>query len=382
MAGKMRIVIGGDFCPSRNLEKPAMLSPEDIWGNILPVLASADLRILNLECPLTRSAKAIDKTGPNLKAHPDTIRALKHASLDVVTLANNHIYDYGQDGLKETLDVCSKNGIATVGAGLDAQKASAPLFLNVGGLTLAIVNCSENEWCNAHDSRAGANPYDLIDLSRQIRHARDNADIVLLIIHGGHEHYHYPSPRMVREYRFLAEQGASAVIGHHTHCISGFEVHKGVPIFYSLGNLLFDSDTSFHGWYQGFLLNLAFKEDKKPSWKILPYSQSKPKPGIWQLPESGKDDFFRRLAEINRAIADPEKLAMHWNEFVRTKSSQYLLTAVIPWRFLARIFNKLHISMHLSKVMDLKPLHNYVRCESHRDLLLSVLSDNHPGKNK
>ncbi len=360
-----------------------MLSPQDIWGNILPVLQSADLRILNLECPLTQSANAIRKTGPNLKAHPDTIRALKHAAIDVVTLANNHIYDYGQDGLKETLDVCSKNGIATVGAGMDADQASSPLFLNVNDRTLAIVNFSENEWCNAKVSSGGANPYDLIDCARQIREARARADLVLVIIHGGHEHFHYPSPRMVKEYRFFAEQGAAAIVCHHTHCISGFEVYNGAPIFYGLGNLFFPSETDFPGWYHGFLLNLGFDDASKPSWEIIPYSQIRPKFGIWRLRGPEEATFNKKIAAINQVIANPELLKSVWQTLAFEKSSEYLSLAAIPWTLASRMLNKLQIFPIVAKTIRLRYLHNLIRCESHRDLLLTILNiPSHAKQNK
>ena len=80
---------------------------------------------------------------------------------------------------------------------------------------------------------------DIIDNTNQIREAKASHDKVIVIVHGGHEYYNLLSPRMQKQYRFYADQGADIVVGHHTHCISGNEIHNGVPKYYSLGNFLF-----------------------------------------------------------------------------------------------------------------------------------------------
>src|SRR5690606_31139432 len=131
-----------------------------------------------------------------------------------------------------TLTFCKSNSFATVGAGMDLREASEIKYLNADIGVIAIVNFTENEWSIATDSSAGANPMDIIDNAAQIKEAQANADIVVVIVHGGNEHNPYPSPRMVKQYRFYADCGASMVIGHHTHCIGGVEKYGKVPIFY------------------------------------------------------------------------------------------------------------------------------------------------------
>ena len=106
-------------------------------------------------------------------------------------------------------------------------------------MNIFIFNFCENEWSIAESDNPGANPMDIIDNANQIKYARELADYVIVIVHGGHEYYNLPSPRMQKQYRFYADQGADIVVGHHTHCISGNEVYKGVPIYYSLGNFIF-----------------------------------------------------------------------------------------------------------------------------------------------
>jgi len=369
----MNIIIGGDFFISASSKKKPLIDK-----SIEEVFASANYRIVNLEAPLTDNdhKNRILKTGPHLCSSTETMLSyLKQLKVDLVTLANNHIYDYGNTGLEDTLQTCQKNNIATVGAGLTLKQARATSYREINGRTLAVVNFAENEWCNANNERGGANPYDLIENSRQIQQARKNADVVLVIIHGGHELYHYPSPRMVKHYRYLAEQGATAVIGHHTHCISGYEVHQNVPIFYSLGNLLFDSTTTFPGWYQGFLLDLKIDGNGQPAWTLIPYSQTKPKQGIWALDEAENRGFFQRINEINKVITCPSQLMAQWQSFTDAKQQFYLRSVAVPWIFLRRVLAKLHLLDRLFSKKHLNSVHNLVRCEAHRDVLLSSLEN-------
>ena len=376
----MKIIIGGDFYPGRNIENLTLNAPKVWWGDILPLISNADLRVVNLESPLTTWRKPISKTGPNLRAHPDTIKILSAGGIDLVTLANNHIFDYGQKGLEDTLNICHKNGIATVGAGLNASESQRTWFCNIKGRTIAIVNFAENEWSCFTDQHGGANGYDLIENSRQIRNAREQADIVLVIIHGGHEYYPFPSPRMIKEYRYFAEQGASAVIGHHTHCVSGFEVYSEVPIFYGLGNLMFNLPSKFPGWCNGMLVELNFDNIGKASWNLISFNQTKPKLGIWVHCEQEKEAFNEQIDEINQIIADPVKLKGCWDEFVKGKVFHYLRFVAIFSRILGRILDKLGLLPIVLKARDLKILHCYILCESHRELLLSILAKWHSSK--
>ena len=114
----------------------------------------------------------------------------------------------------------------------------------------------------------------IIANTRSIKEAKKLADVVILIIHGGHEYYHYPSPRMVEQYRlYYAEQGASIIVGHHSHYISGYEIFEGVPIFYGLGNFLFDSNNEMKGWYEGILLNIQINPQNEITWNYIPFKQ-------------------------------------------------------------------------------------------------------------
>src|SRR5690606_25591800 len=122
--------------------------------------------------------------------------------VDLVTLANNHILDYNNEGVLDTVEFCKKNKLETVGAGSDLINASKTFYLNIKKRTIAIINFAENEWASASKNSAGANPMDIVDNVTQIKEAKSNSDFVFVIVHGGHEYYNLPSPRMKKQYRF------------------------------------------------------------------------------------------------------------------------------------------------------------------------------------
>lgn len=235
MSDVVKILIAGDTVIPDNFPVDNVISE-----GILNMFRDADIKILNLEAPVTSSTEKLSKTGPHLKnAKANITKMLRALSINVVTLANNHVLDYGAKGLEDTLAFLKKEEVRSVGAGMDLEAASKTLYYETNQGLIAIVNFAENEWASATENSSGANPMDVIDNSKQIEIASRKARFVLVIIHGGHEYYNLPSPRIQKQYRHYAECGASIVIGHHTHCISGYEMHNGIPIFYSLGNFLF-----------------------------------------------------------------------------------------------------------------------------------------------
>src|SRR5690606_36989198 len=151
---------------------------------------------------------------------------------------------------------CEANSIQYVGAGETKERAARIAYLDSSEQKIAFLNFSENEWSSAGETSAGGNGMDLIDDISAIREARLKADFVFVIVHGGHEYYNLPSPRMQKQYRFYIENGADIVVGHHPHCISGSEIFQGKPIFYSLGNFLFTSESRYEDWYRGAVLEV------------------------------------------------------------------------------------------------------------------------------
>lgn len=365
----MNVLIAGDLFVSDRYRG------KDLWDpSVRALFAGADLRIVNLEAPITPGARTqrILKTGPHLCASKETVLPLLAAlRVDLVTLANNHVMDFGTPGLTQTLAHLWDAGIRSVGAGLDPAEAAKPFIFERDGLRIAVLNFGENEWAGAARGRAGANPLDPIANLEQIRAARAASEHVIVIIHGGQEDYHYPTPRMVRDYRFYAENGASAVVGHHTHCLGGYEVHRGTPIFYSLGNLVFTLPGQPESWFQGLVLSLTFDRPGKIAWELIPVAQDRTDFTVTRLDGEARDRVSREIEGYSRTIADEAALLERWEEFLKARGADYLkifnpVNGVRGRRVRALLF-RLHLDRLLRRKGQYAEVLNALRCESHSE---------------
>lgn len=372
---KIRILITGDFCPHQRAEELCLAGNfKEIYGDMLPILQEKDLSVTNLECPLCVGEYPITKSGPHLRAHPKCIELLKYGCFDVVTLANNHIMDHGRQGLKETLHVCRQNGMETVGAAENAKEAGRPFYRKINGIDVAIINMTEHEFSTATYDKPGANTLDPVLNYHQIVAAKERADIVVVIVHGGHEHYNLPSPRMVHTYRYFVDIGASVVVGHHTHCVSGYEVYKDAPIFYSLGNFIFDWRKPLgSAWFEGFLVALEIEKERILDFQIIPYTQFHEKVGLSLMNDRQKERFFNMIQELSSIIQDYPLLLEEWKSFSSSKNTE-CLTGLFNFgkarRFLLRKGMPAHV---LTRNKNWPRLLNLIQCEAHRDILIDNL---------
>ena len=367
----MNILIAGDFCPRYRVAKKFEEGDyESVLSEVKEVIANADYSIVNFECPITKGGeKPIKKVGPNLQCSEKGMEAVKWAGFDCVTLANNHFLDYGEDGVKNTIDACYKNKVDTVGGGINLHEASKILYKEIKSETLAIINCCEHEFSIATDNTAGSNPLNPIQQYYAIKEARTKADYVLVIVHGGHEHYQLPSPRMQETYRFFIDAGADAVVNHHQHCFSGYEVYHEKPIIYGIGNFCFDDNRSVDTkWNYGYMVKIEFNNDI--TIENLPYEQCADQPRICLI---DKKTFQNRIEEINKIISNLAEFRCHINNYY-DESQKGLKIGLFPISniYVRILFYRKIISPVFPKKWLLR-LENYVKCESHRDKLLYML---------
>jgi hypothetical protein len=365
-------------------------SKDKIDKQIVELFSSSDWNIANLECPVTsvREKEKIKKTGPHLKGAAVSIaQVLKTLNVNLVTLANNHILDYGEKGLIDTLSFCKENNIETVGAGIDVEAAKKSIRKTINGHKIAIVNFAENEWASADKKSAGANPMDLIDNVKQIQAEKAISDIVIVIVHGGHEYYNLPSPRMQKQYRFYAEQGADIVVGHHTHCVNGHEVHNGIPIYYSTGNFLFTKPSSYEDWYKGIVLDVCIDEHRKISAKVNFVIQEKSDYSLRLANGKEDEELKNRFKKYSNIISDSDSLSKFWDDYLDHKSATYLNywspVNHIKNKFFRKVFLKLGLNGATANGFLLHL--NLMRCEAHYDLSKEILKrkiDNYKSKRK
>jgi hypothetical protein len=378
----VKILFGGDFCPGGEIERFYRTDQnKSLFNDFMDVLNSADYRVINLECPLTDSNKMLSKTGPHLKASPDMIGLLKDINVNLVTLANNHILDYGENGLKETIETCRKAGIRTVGAGNNIMEARDSCVIPFDGFPVSIINVCESEFSIAGKESAGANPFDFYSVSKDIKKAKETASFVFVVYHGGNEHYQLPSPRLRKTFRFLADMGADAVIGHHTHCYSGIENYSGKPLIYSLGNFLFFEKTDFEPWYTGYTVTFEINPDGIRNYFIIPFEQCKNGMGLKFLNPEQKEEFYSHVDELSKIIQDDEALEKEWNIFSEKMKYQYsymLNPPVKIVKLIDKIVRKVSGKKHMRK-STLSQL-NIIRNEAHHEILTSVLNNQQSNK--
>ncbi|MDZ7693149.1 MAG: CapA family protein [Balneolaceae bacterium] len=322
----INIVITGDthLGSERVCENALKCNVDNLLAEFLTVIQNSDLAITNIESPIIDQGEPSVKFGPHLKSPVDSLKVIKEAGFDLVTLANNHIMDYGEEGLISTLDNCKRLGIETVGAGKNFSEASATKYCNLQGTNIAIINLCENEFGTASGNSCGSHPLDPIQNYYTIKETSNEADIVVVIVHGGHEMYPLPSPRMKKTYRYFVDSGADVVVGHHTHCYSGYEVYKNSPIFYSLGNFLFDigADHNKKGWNEGILLELIFN-NKKIDFILHPYVQNREETGVFLLGKEEGKKFWENIKKLNQIIENDDKLNSSFKKYCKNSQRLY-----------------------------------------------------------
>lgn len=371
---EIRIIIAGDFCPnSRVKTEIAEGRGKEVLRDVKQLTNRADISILNFECPITNgNYSPIAKIGPNLKSDPDAMEIVKDAGFDLVTLANNHILDYGEEGVKDTIKQCEKCDLTYVGAGLNLKDACTTKYISVKGKTIAFINCCEHEFSIATEETAGANPLNPINQFYAIREAKSKSDYVVVIVHGGHELCQYPSFRMIETYRFFVDSGADAVVNHHQHCYSGYEFYNGHPIVYGVGNFCFDWDGRRNSiWNEGYIAEIIFNESK-PILNCHPYNQCDETPRVSLIASS--DAFMSSLHSLNGVISNPVKLKEKMESFYKKRKSS-ILFAFEPYS--GKVATKLFALRLLPSFFNLKKkrqIKNYISCESHSDILNFILN--------
>ena len=207
------ILVCGDLCPINRTEEAILNKQTDsIWNGIEDIIKAASLRIVNLECPLTDKINPIIKSGPIFSAKTVCADFVREGGFNIVSLANNHTMDMGRQGLFDTIEACSRVGMKAVGAGINLEDASRPLFVDGPNIRIAILAIAENEFGTASKKDAGVNPLDVIENYHQIQKAKEQSDFILIILHGGNELYPLPSPGLVKLCRFFVDCGANAIV--------------------------------------------------------------------------------------------------------------------------------------------------------------------------
>lgn len=364
----MKVLIAGDYCERYRVADLVSESKfEKLFSEeVCNIVKSADYSIVNFEFPIViGEKKPIEKCGPNLKGTQKSIEAIQYVGFKCATLANNHILDYGPEALMDTKRLLEVRNIDTVGAGADIVAAKRVLYKKLDEKVLAIINCCEHEFSIATTTTPGANPLNPVQQFYAIKEAAKKADYVLVIVHGGHEHWQLPSPRMVETYRYFIDCGADAVVNHHQHCYSGSEVYHGKPIIYGLGNFCFDIEPirTDDIWNYGCMAEVEFFENEV-NYILIPIKQFDEQATV-KLTKN--EPFEKKQAELNAIIINPNSLKEETKRYYH--SSMPMCASImnpIQNRYLLALQRRNLLPSQLSKNWLVK-VQNFTLCEAHRD---------------
>ncbi|HEY9617589.1 MAG TPA: CapA family protein [Microcoleaceae cyanobacterium] len=264
----------------------------------------ADLAMVNLENPLTRSTLAMPDKQFNFKADPDSVKVLTSGGVDLVTIANNHSMDYQAEGLKETMDVLDKAGIQHIGAGNQLTEARRPDIFDVKGQRIAYLAYYGDEY-GAEDNKAGVSSIKEERIAEDIKSIRDQVDWIVVNFHWGQELATHPADWQTELGRFTIDQGADLVVGHHPHVLQGAEIYRGRPIVYSLGNFIFGGNPRTD--YDTAVLKVALK-DKKMKVEFLPVEVKGYQPQV--VSGDRGNQILQQIEQLSASFKQPMKTAM------------------------------------------------------------------------
>ena len=263
-------------------------------------LRQSDLTFGNLECAVSDKGTPLPGKGIWLRAKPEVMTELKDSGFDVLSIANNHSLDYGEEAFVDTLDWIQRYEIGAVGGGHDIQTARSPHISKVNGMRigfLAYTEMADIFWSydyprklKATDTQAGVAPYEFDSIVEDIQALRDQVDFIVLSLHWGTEYSLKPSSLQREQARSFIDAGADLIIGHHPHVVQGVEIYKNGVIAYSLGNFVFDQNQS-RRTREGLVMEVAAKKSGISKVTLYPIIIRESQPCFEQT------DWAKRLAK-------------------------------------------------------------------------------------
>ena len=372
----MKLLFGADLGPTKtNFDLFAAGDVSTLLGEpLMQLLQQADLRVFDLEVPLANRDTPIEKNGPKLRAPENTVAGVKKMGVSLVTLANNHILDQGQNGLEATLRTLQEAGVQYFGVGV-YPNCAAPYLFEKDGKRIGIYACTEHEFSVATEETPGANPFDPLESPDHVAQLKQQCDYVVVLYHGGKELYRYPSPELQRTCRKLVEKGADLVLCQHSHCIGCPEQYRQGTIVYGQGNFLFDRGEK--EFLQTSIL-VQVNEDFSVSYVPLQRHGNGVRLAQGQEGERILEAFYARGEQIK----DPAFVKKNYQAYVKDEGAHYLLllNKTDISNPVNRILNKLTRGgwyRWLIKSMKTKrrlALRNVVECETHQEMLRQALS--------
>ena len=275
-----------------NYDKSGISSLVD--DTLLSHMTNADLFMLNHEFVFSNRGEAMEDKTYTLRNDPEYVKILQELGTDLVTIANNHVLDFGRDAFLDTLDTLDDTDIPYVGGGRNFEEASAPVIKTIDGQTFAFLSATRvspsADWYAGKNHPGVFQTYDPSSLNKAIEEVESQVDHTIIYVHWGIERNELPEDYQRSLAKGYIDAGADLVIGAHPHVLQGFEYYKGVPIVYSLGNYLFGNRSG-----ETVLLNVTFETDGTLNLQMVPCKRSNGTLKVIENPEK----LFNHLTDIS-----------------------------------------------------------------------------------
>ncbi len=266
----------------------------------LALLKNADIFLVNNEFTYSTRGKPLNKAY-TFRAHPDNVRYMLDIGADVVSLANNHAYDYGADAFADTLETLKNANLPYIGAGENSAEAAKPHYFIVNGRKYAFSAATRAEKTirtpEAGETTSGVmRTYDPTKYLETIKTAEQECDYNIVYVHWGAEGSHQIEDGLYEMGCQYIDAGADIVVGAHAHVLQGIQFYKGVPIVYNLGNFLFNAYNIDTG-----ILEITISAEGVPTYRFVPAKQRYS--SVWVVDDTEKQRILQLMQELSIGVS-------------------------------------------------------------------------------
>ena len=315
--GKVTMTFAGDILFDTNYAIMGTVGPsgdisKGVTLEVIERMQAADIMMLNNEFAYSNRGAPLEEKQFTFRAKPETVSYLNDMGVDLVSLANNHAYDYGPEALTDTLDTLREAGIPYVGAGRNISEAARPVYYIVGDMKIAFVSATQIERMDTPDTKEATETspgvfrcWNGAKFLEAVREAAENSDFVVAYVHWGTENQAELDWAQLKQAPELAAAGADLIIGDHPHCLQPIGVIQGVPVIYSLGNFWFNSKTLDTG-----MVEVVVDEAGIVSYQFIPCLQSGCRTTLLQGTE--KERVLSYIRSISEGVRIDEEGFVSW----------------------------------------------------------------------
>lgn len=365
----MKIAVAGDYYSNNDMSVP------EISSELIDLFKSCDLAILNYEGPVTVGKEAIPefKTGPNTQQNSKSIPYLKDCGITTISVANNHLYDFGKYGLETTISAATNSSLDVIG--FNEFGKVKPKVFEKDGTRLVVLAYAEEEWCGPRNHQYSIALLDVIDVSRDINHYISIADAVIVILHGNNEYNCLPSPNLQKQARFFIDQGAIAVLIHHAHVVSGVEYWCDRPIIYGLGNFQFTLFNPYPGFYEGLVAILSIHKENQSkvsvSLELVPTHFDENTYQVDLARSNLKEQILNEVSGLSICLESQPAIDANFFDFSYRMHKMYweMLNPFYGEQRFFKLVGRLWVQLVVLKNRRFATMLNALRCQSHRDVM-------------